>query len=262
MHYTREPIIETIITPREGYKLAVRSSRPGGQEEYLVEALEVVSFNTALFFRSVERPKCFLLPVTDYEVVEVRETRMVLKHASPEEKSVRATPSKPAPAVLETEEEKGEKRNRRRRGRRRSGGELPGEEGEPANAEESAFEREEELPSSEPPKPKQARGEDWVVPSLLPPPPQLISETIDRYKSAMSVEPGVEGAPLEEEGEVDWEELRLPAPEPLVPTEKEEPRRGGLFASSRLLQRLTGQDKFSALPPSDEEGTSENRDDE
>lgn len=260
MHYTREPIIETIITPREGYKLAVRSSRPGGQEEYLVEALEVVSFNTALFFRSVERPKCFLLPVTDYEVVEVRETRMVLKHATPEEKSVRPTPSKPAPAVAETEEEKGEKRNRRRRGRRRSGGELPGEEGEPVVAEEGSFEKEEELPPSEAPKPKQARGEDWVAPTLLPPPPQLISETIDRYKSAMSIEPVAEGAPLEEE-EVDWEELRLPAPEPLVPTEKEEPRRG-LFASSRLLQRLTGQDKFSALPPSDEEGTPKNRDDE
>ncbi|SCA63611.1 hypothetical protein SCG7109_AU_00020 [Chlamydiales bacterium SCGC AG-110-M15] len=41
-----------------------------------------MSFGSALFFRSMERPKPFLVPVTDYEVLEVRETRMVLKHVS------------------------------------------------------------------------------------------------------------------------------------------------------------------------------------
>jgi hypothetical protein len=77
--FTREPIIETVITPREGCKIVVRSSKSVGQEEYFVDAVEVVSFGNSFFFRSLERPKAFLVPVTDYEILEVRETRMVLK---------------------------------------------------------------------------------------------------------------------------------------------------------------------------------------
>ena len=80
MDYTREPIIETIITPKEGCKLAVRSSKGLSQEEYFVDAVEVVSFGNSSFFRSLEKPKSFLVPVSDYEILEVRETRMVLKH--------------------------------------------------------------------------------------------------------------------------------------------------------------------------------------
>ncbi len=78
--FTREPIIETVITPREGFKLVVRSSKGGGQEEHFVDAVEVVSFGSSFFLRSLERPKCFLVPATDYEVLEVREARMVIKH--------------------------------------------------------------------------------------------------------------------------------------------------------------------------------------
>ena len=84
MDFTREPIIETIITPREGYRLVIRSSKSMGQEEHFVEAVEVVSFGNAFFFRSTERPKPFLVPVADYEVLEVREQRLVLKAQSPE----------------------------------------------------------------------------------------------------------------------------------------------------------------------------------
>ena len=81
MNFTREPIIETIITPREGFKLAIRNSKGGSQEEYFVDAVEVVSFGQSMFFRSQERPKSFLLPLTDYEVLEAKETRVVLKNA-------------------------------------------------------------------------------------------------------------------------------------------------------------------------------------
>lgn len=80
MDFTREPIIETVITPREGCKLVVRSSKSSGQEEYFVDAVEVVSFGHSFFFRSLERPKAFLVPVSDYEILEVREARMVLKN--------------------------------------------------------------------------------------------------------------------------------------------------------------------------------------
>lgn len=88
MDFTREPIIETVITPREGYRLVVRSSKGAGSEEHFVDALEVVSFGSGIFFRSLERPKPFIVPVSDYEVLEVREPRMVLK--TPGEQNVKA----------------------------------------------------------------------------------------------------------------------------------------------------------------------------
>ncbi len=80
MDFTREPIIETVVTPKEGCKLVVRSSKAGGQEEYFVDSVEVVSFGSSVFFRSQERPKAFMVPASDYEVLEVREARMVLKN--------------------------------------------------------------------------------------------------------------------------------------------------------------------------------------
>ncbi len=79
MDFTREPIVETVITPREGYRLVVRSSKVLGSEEHFVEAVEVVAFGNAFFFRSIERPKPFMVPVGDYEILEVRESRIVLK---------------------------------------------------------------------------------------------------------------------------------------------------------------------------------------
>lgn len=82
MDFTREPIVETVITPREGYRLAVRSSKNPGSEEHFVDALEVITFGSNCFFRNIERPKSFLLPVSDYEVLEVREPKIVLKNPS------------------------------------------------------------------------------------------------------------------------------------------------------------------------------------
>ncbi len=108
MNFTREPIIETVITPKDGYKLTIRNSKGGSQEEYSVDAIEIVSFGQSMFFRSQERPKTFLLPVTDYEVVEVKETRVVLKNA-PLEGSIKIGGGKPqhrAPAPKEHTEEK------------------------------------------------------------------------------------------------------------------------------------------------------------
>ena len=79
MDFTREPLVETVITPKEGFKLVIRASSGNSAEEYSVGAVEVVSFGNCFFFRSLEKPKAFLLPLTEYEVVESRETRTVLK---------------------------------------------------------------------------------------------------------------------------------------------------------------------------------------
>lgn len=89
MNFTREPIIETIITPRDGYRLVVRNGKQNPQEEFSVEAVEVVSFGRAHFYRSLEKPRPFLVPVGDYEVVEVKESRVVLKTAHQTERTIK-----------------------------------------------------------------------------------------------------------------------------------------------------------------------------
>lgn len=198
MDYTRQPIIETVITPKEGCKLVVRSSKSTGQEEYFVDALEVVSFGNALFFRSVERPKAFLVPASDYEVLEVREARMVLKNVGvergikigggreappklPKEPPAEKIEPVAQPAAVETAEAEGrpdKRRDKRRQARRKRGPAeeiVPPSEGEPSEAAAPAAVG------------VSAMTEEKVIPSnisspLLTPPPTLISETIARYK--------------------------------------------------------------------------------
>lgn len=205
MDFTREPLIESIITPKEGCKLVVRNSKAAGQEEYFVDAVELVSFGNTFFLRSLEKPKAFLVPASDYEILEVRETRMVLKHVGVDRSikigTGREAPKKPAKehvkeaAVAQEITEKAEpkKRDRRRHYRKKRGREeqqvreeQPSAEFEEGiAAEQEKFhlsEREKFLEMEEagigtpiPPPPPARSG-------LIPPPPTLISETIERYK--------------------------------------------------------------------------------
>lgn len=173
LNFTREPIIETVITPKEGNKLVIRNSKGSGQDEFFVDAIEVISFGNTSFFRSLEKPKSFLVPVNDYEILEVREARMVLKTTALE-KGVkigggREAPSKPTPQkeenpIQEVEaaaiaEQKADKRRERRRYRKKRGkSELD---------EKSAGDSVEQVSEKKIDKP-----------SLIPPPSTLISETI------------------------------------------------------------------------------------
>lgn len=217
MDFTREPIIETVITPKEGCKLVVRSSKSNGQEEHFVDAVEVVSFGHSFFFRSLERPKTFLVPATDYEILEVREARMVLKNVGIDraikigggrEAPMRAQREQREPhpekmVVAESVADEGaeglqvasgekaqegrtdRKRERRRkyRSRRgREGGEEEAEGGEGTAAPKAEGEEgRSEEPSEASPIVQQAMTTS-ILTSLLPPPPTLISETIARYK--------------------------------------------------------------------------------
>lgn len=183
MNFTREPIIETIISPKEGYKLLVRNSKGVGQGEYTVDAVEVVSFGRAFFLRCLEGPRCFVLPVTDYEVIEMRETRVVLKNApmertikigggreaSPraprEEASQEVDTAAPTSASPVSEERTDKRRDRRRHRRRRMEERQRAPESQPLG--------EGEAQTSAPP----------VLTRVFPPPTTLISETLSRYKS-------------------------------------------------------------------------------
>ena len=156
MNFTREPIVDTVITPREGCKLAVRSSKCVSQEDYYVDAVEVVSFGHSFFFRSQERPKSFLVPVSDYEILELKEARMVLKNVSsdraikisggretpprPREEPLqdaalaesRPPPERPPQDPRQMDRKRDNKRRRGRRGRDRDRGGEPEMRGEPS----------------------------------------------------------------------------------------------------------------------------------
>ncbi|MBN1915264.1 MAG: hypothetical protein JW769_05185 [Parachlamydiales bacterium] len=151
MHFTRDPIIETIITPKEGNALLVRNSKNPSQDDYLVDCVELVNFGGGIFFRSLEKPKSFLLPVTDYEVVEVKEAKMVLKNAVME-KSIKIGGGK--------QQEKMPKKSKRRKNEK-SAVSINNEEGQEAPA---------------------------ITRKLIPPPTTLIKQKIVPVKNPESIE--------------------------------------------------------------------------
>lgn len=220
MNFTREPIIETIISPKDGYKLCVRCSKGGSPEEYFVDAIEVVSFGRAFFFRSLERPKAFLVPVSDYEVIEVKETRVALKNVS-HERNIKIGGGREAPVrtakepshekaeeSLELQEEvikaegeevsdetssdgRGDKKRDRRRHRRRRLAEERREWLEKEKQEQNTdAATTEEVSSAEGGvvQDEASKSSSSMFSTLFPPPPTLISETIARYKDKEGLE--------------------------------------------------------------------------
>ena len=231
MNFTRDPIIETVITPREGCKLVVRSSKGASGEDYFVDAVEVVSFGHSFFFRSLERPKSFLVPASDYEILELKETRMVLKNVSGEraikigggrEGPVRSQPREvseeaPRPEIASEANVpmQDRKQRDRRRSRRRRGGGGPMEmHHEGPVSEERSPESQQNLPPAEG---VEKSAEELPAPSfiskLFPPPTTLIKETLSRYKTS---EEGmfIEEKPTFPEEEVDEPPVSTSKPKP------------------------------------------------
>lgn len=195
MNFTRDPIIETVITPREGCKLVVRNSKVQNQESFLVDALEVVSFGHSLFFRSQERPKSFLVPVSDYEITESKEAKMVLKSTTADQSikigggRMQREEAGEEERPQESQDRKRDKRRRGRRGRDRADYQQQHEapkELAPIEAQTSDTEQEQ----IEEPKEKVS-----FISKLFPPPPTLIKETIGRYKTP---DPAPEDFPAED----------------------------------------------------------------
>lgn len=224
MNFTREPIIETVITPREGCKLVVRSSKGVSQEDYFVDAVEVVSFGHSFFFRSQERPKSFLVPVSDYEILETKETRMVLKNVStdrsikigggreapprhhqqpreeePQQQDALAE-SRPAPQPDQQQPQRDRRRDKRRRGRRGRDRSDMRDQHPPQGGMQEAPREEENYqppedhqlpPESAGPQASSSGGEEKApsyISKLFPPPPTLIKESLSRYKPAEGAE--------------------------------------------------------------------------
>jgi hypothetical protein len=198
MYFTREPLTETVITPKEGYKLAIRNAKGKEGEEYLVDALEVVSFGPALFFRSLEKPKCFLLPIADYEVIEVREAKLLLK-AAPLEKNVTLASKKDSVKKEEKEEEasqdgapaaetknelKSEKPDRKKERRQRRRRKDKEEESIEGDSEENDKSRALTPLIDDISESYEERSEQPAL-NLIPPPSTLLFEHLPKKESAI-----------------------------------------------------------------------------
>lgn len=184
MQFTRQPIVETIITPKEGYKLQVKSS----QREYLVDALELILYGAMPFYRSCEVSQPFVIPAADFEVTQVREARLPLKHATYErakmsrEPTARETkrPSSPTSSPPKEREEikatldSDGTRERRRRPRRKH---LP-EESRPSPNVPKKHNSDvvEPLPKSLSPT---TASEGPIAYDMVPPPTTLVADAIE-----------------------------------------------------------------------------------
>jgi hypothetical protein len=232
VNFTREPIIESIISARDGFKLSIRSTKIQENREILVDAVEIVSFGNSHFFRCQEKPKPFFFPVGDYEVSEVKETRFILKNSTPE-KSVKIQSSKehlhktakelPEEEILTEEEEiseepkeeltedtsassqrddKKSKRNRRKRDRQKQQRFTPTDvtqEEVSTEGDKGGDTKDEALVSSP----------TSIAPKFITPPPALIISALSHRKSeAVHQEPLLPTSPLEVT-EVPLQEIQL-----------------------------------------------------
>jgi len=168
VNFTREPLILSVITPKEGSKLVIRKSSGADHEDFFVDSVEIVSFEGAIFFRSLERPKSFVLPASDYEVLEVKETKMVLKNVSLE-KSIKIGGNKDN----NNQDKKNKKIHQKKKQQQQQQSQnLPQKESvkkESVKKESVKDEINEEVSSS-------------VLRKLFPPPNVLIKERLTRYK--------------------------------------------------------------------------------
>ena len=111
MNFTREPIIETIISAKEGYKLKIKNTRNSPDSEYLVDAVQVVSFGSTFFYRSCESAVFFLLPTQEFEIVQVRQSKILLK--VPVERSIKIAGGNSNSTVDNNDKTKDKKKNKK-----------------------------------------------------------------------------------------------------------------------------------------------------
>jgi hypothetical protein len=207
VHFTREPIVESVLSARDGYKLVLKNSKLSSSTEISAEVIEIVSFTGTLFYRSQDRSKNFLLPASDFEVSEVKDARLVLKNISLEksnklqnlqretvalepgfdeddaksdEAAISADSEGANQQAPESKSNRLERRRERRRNRRRRHSEERQTEDKKEGSASEVITQEETVE-----KVISDEGTPVVaVPTLnlIPPPTTLISQTLARYK--------------------------------------------------------------------------------
>lgn len=204
MYFTRDPVIETIITAKDGHKLVLRNTKIASQEPFVVDSVEVVSLSGGCFFRSSERSQPFFIPICDYDVVEVRDAKTTLKLPGVEKgikiaggrgtnlKSMKEVKNSSNDSVeekafietsgQESEAKKEEKESWKKSKRKKNVG---NKESLSSNFSKEVSFSEPQVTCIEDPSHVQVRNGDLDNKtkrfSLLPPPPMLISEVISKF---------------------------------------------------------------------------------
>lgn len=195
MNFTREPILETIISAKDGYKLSIKSSKGNENEEYLVDAVEVVSFGGSFFYRCQERPKTFFIPAGDFEIVEVKETRILIKNPNID-KNIKIAggnkeqqkQTKPEDQIAKDAPKYQEQKRDKKKGRRNKPKTVEADKEETKEAADK---------SKAPATPTAPAAQDGKAPEqpkpsvfshLLTPPTGLISDSLEKYKQESAPE--------------------------------------------------------------------------
>jgi|GEM_PF-3352338 len=276
MHFTREPILETIISAKEEYKLKIKNTKNEAGATYLVDAVEVVCFGTTYFYRSGEPSHTFFVPAQDFEIEQVRQVRLALKAAT--ESSIKIGSGSESTNKQSLEKAKDKKKQKPSKEHQKEKEDQKVQEGEVQEPTESV-----EL--SEPPKsiskekhPKKGQNKrnskdrkrvekESLTPlsgeqplqkalfsHLLTPPESLISDSIHKYqdiinsqnekKASTIFEEGAESAPLKNPLFPSLEDPNLISEAPLAPLHSQE-------SSKEVQKPLTLKEKMKkVLSPS------------
>lgn len=203
MNFTREPILETIISAKEGFKLKLKSTKSENSPEYLVDAVEVVSFGQTFFYRSAEPANTFFVPAQDFEIVQERQARLMLK--TPTEKSIKIAGGDTGKgnSTENTENKKKSKsknKNPQKKVEEVSLEDAPIKEQEPSTPQEKKQFKEKHqkrhheksanksFPKNENPATQTEAGstpQSSIFSHLLRPPEALISDNIHKYQKMM-----------------------------------------------------------------------------
>ena len=109
MFYTRDPIILTTLSSKEGYKLIIKSSS-NIDLCYQVERISVVDYSGNAFY-IIDTPYDMMLPVGSFYVVEEKEKRVSLKTKDKQDKRRKGSPRKKKSEKIKAESEKSSKSN-------------------------------------------------------------------------------------------------------------------------------------------------------
>lgn len=204
MHFTREPIIETIIVAREDKQLTVRKTNRIAEEEgFSVDSVQIINFGGAYFYRSVEQPYPFLVPARDYEIIEeqahrasLKNTKLGIKTSSKKgDEDFSPSESRDHSASEEKPSSSKKKKKKKKSSSDEKGGAMPQQErlvsqpreSEPRAERAERSERSERPERTERSEPRQ-RGEMGNIPYTLSPPPALISGDAYKSKNPLPVE--------------------------------------------------------------------------
>lgn len=160
MYYTREPIILSVLSAKEGYNLVLKSTKISNEEPYAVASVSIVNFSGAIFYRSLF-DRDFLLPVSDYIVVEEKQVKLNVKLATKKNDEIKQP--------KRASKNKSTKESRQQKPKKQKNIESESKETEQLTDHEKKSKKDTSLVSA-----KEVSEKKATKPVILPPPTNLV----------------------------------------------------------------------------------------